>query len=493
MLFHSLPDRFHLRNLVSPLLWLCGHPVGALGVALTTASFLVMVVFWWEAIFHDSPNPYVGIVGFIVLPTIFFLGLVLIPVGTVLRRRQQVRVGEADAKKLVFDWRDSAVRRTVLFVGLMTVLNVSIMVLATYRGTVYMGSVQFCGQTCHSVMNPEFIAYQRSPHARVECVTCHIGPGAPWFVRSKLSGSYQVLAVALNIYPRPIPTPIENLRPARETCEQCHWPEKFTGDKLLVKTQFQDDEENSKTKTVLLMHIGGRRSNGDFVGIHGAHLSPDHNGNGGRVVYRASDKKRQTIPWVGYRNDDGSLTEYVSSDYENVSPEFSEIEPRIMDCMDCHNRPTHVFRPVSEEIYTAMAAGLIDPALPYARRKAEEILTTEYAGRQEAAEQIVAAWQDYYREQYPEIFEAQRENVEHSAAALVEIYRQNVFPSMNITWGTYLDNRGHTYFPGCFRCHDESHTTADGRTITQDCFTCHSLLAMEEASPAILDELQIGE
>ena len=135
-----------------------------------------------------------------------------------------------------------------------------------------MESTQFCGQTCHSVMDPEYTAYQRSPHARVACVECHIGPGAPWFVRSKLSGSYQVLAVTFNLYPRPIPTPIHNLRPARETCEQCHWPERFSGDKLVIRTKYADDEKNSATKTVLLVHIGGRNPDSKLVGIHGRHL-----------------------------------------------------------------------------------------------------------------------------------------------------------------------------------------------------------------------------
>ena len=181
------------------------------------------------------------------------------------------------------DFSHQGVRRTALFIAVMTAINIPIFAFATYRGTVFMESTQFCGQTCHSVMDPEYTAYQRSPHARVACVECHIGPGAPWFVRSKLSGSYQVLAVTFNLYPRPIPTPIHNLRPARETCEQCHWPERFSGDKLVVKTQYADDEKNSATKTVLLVHIGGRNPDSKLVGIHGRHL--------GLVTYIPADEQ----------------------------------------------------------------------------------------------------------------------------------------------------------------------------------------------------------
>ena len=487
MLFHSLPDRFHLRNLVSPLLWLCGHRVGALGVALTTASFTAMMVFWWEAFNHGSSNPYVGIVGFLILPALFLLGLILIPIGVLLRRRRQRRAGVVEPQKPAFDWQDAQVRRTVYFVGLMTAINIPILLVATYQSTVYVESAQFCGTTCHRVMQPEFTTYQRSPHARVECLDCHTGPGAPGFVQSKISGAYQVFATTFDLFPRPISAPPENLPPARETCEQCHWPEKFSGDKLLVKTQFEEDEENTMTKTVLLMHIGGRHSNGAYVGIHGAHL-----GDGGRVTYRAADEKRESIPWIGYRNEDGSLTEYVSKEYAEDQGNLSLQEPRTMDCIDCHNRPAHPFLPPEEEIHEAMSSGLIDPILPYARKIAKEILTQGYRDHSDTAGKIAAGWEEYYQTHYPAVFEAHRAKVDRAAATLVDIYQRNVFPSMNINWGTYPDHKGHTNFPGCYRCHDGDHASTDGRTITQDCFACHNLLAMEEPNPSILEELQAG-
>jgi nitrate/TMAO reductase-like tetraheme cytochrome c subunit len=342
-----------------------------------------------------------------------------------------------------------------------------------------MDSVQFCGQTCHQVMQPEYTAYQRSPHARVACIECHIGPGAPWFVRSKISGSYQLLAVTFNLYPRPIPTPVHNLRPARETCVDCHWPQRFSGDKLVVKTSFADDEKNSATKTVLLVHIGGRRPDSQLVGIHGRHL--------GLVTYVAADTKRQVIPSINYQNPDGSFTEFVSAE---ATPNGSaRPETRMMDCMDCHNRPTHTFDMPESALNREMAARRINSSLPFVHKVSVELLKRNYPSRLAAQTQLPEAFRAYYKANYFALYNSQRAQIEQAAATVLDIYNGNIFPEMNITWGTYPNNLGHTDFPGCFRCHDGNHKSKEGREITQDCNACHSLLAMDEADPKVLHEL----
>jgi len=279
-----------VAHLVRPLVYLSHNVISRAGVVLTTTAAVTLLLTYAFQLSGYQPNPYVGILLFLIFPGIFVAGLVLIPLGIVRDFRRQRRLGLLPAAYPTVDFRDRRLRQTALFIAVMTAINIPIFAYASYYGTTYMESVQFCGQTCHRVMAPEYTAYQRSPHARVACVECHIGPGAPWFVRSKLSGSYQVLAVTFNLYPRPIPTPVRNLRPARETCEECHWPEKFSGDKLVVKTKYGDDEKNSATKTVLLLHIGGKSGSRQFVGIHGRHL--------GLVTYVAADDKRQVIPWV---------------------------------------------------------------------------------------------------------------------------------------------------------------------------------------------------
>ncbi len=333
-------------------------------------------------------------------------------------------------------------------------------------------------------MDPEYTAYQRSPHARVACVECHIGPGAPWFVRSKISGSYQVVAVTFNLYPRPIPTPIHNLRPARETCEQCHWPERFSGDKLMITSKFADDEKNSETKDVLLMHIGGRNPDSRLVGIHGRHL--------GLVTYLASDAKRQEIPWVSYRNQDGTVTEYASTDTPPKPDLLAHGERRVMDCMDCHNRPTHTFDMPESAVNREMAAGRISPSLPFIHKEAVELLKRKYTSRLAAETELPQALREYYRKNHFAIYNSQRAQIEDAAKGILYVYQGNVFPEMNITWGTYPNNLGHNDFPGCFRCHDGNHKSKSGGEITQDCNACHALLAMDEPNPKILHELEGG-
>ena len=304
-------------------------------------------------------------------------------------------------------------------------------------------------------------------------------------MRSKISGSYQVLAVTFNLYPRPIPEPIHNLRPAAQTCDRCHWPAKFSGDKLIVKTKFADDEKNSSTKTVLLLHIGGLSPALKYTGIHGWHL--------GLIHYIASDEKRQVIPWVEHRNPDGSFTPFVSTGTPPKPELLAHGERRLMDCMDCHDRPSHTFHLPEEAVDTEMTAGRISPSLPFVHKVSIGLLTRKYASRLEAETEIPENLRAYYRKNYFAIYNSQRSEIEQAAKALVYIYDGNVFPAINVTWGTYANNLGHTDFPGCFRCHDGDHKSKDGQVIQQDCSTCHNLLAMDEPNPKILQMLQGGQ
>jgi hypothetical protein len=467
-----------------PAFYLSQNLISRTGVVLTTTTGITLVIVFASLILGYRFNPYAGILVYLILPAVFAAGLVLIPVGIYRDFRRQRRLGTLPAAYPTVDFSQRGVRSTALFVAVMTAINIPIFAIASYSGTAYMESVQFCGQTCHQVMEPEYTAYQRSPHARVACVECHIGAGAPWFVRSKISGSYQVVAVTFNLYPRPIPTPIHNLRPARETCEQCHWPERFSGDKLVIKTKFADDEKNAATKTVLLVHIGGRNPDRKLVGIHGRHL--------GLVTYMAGDNKRQEIPWVSYQNADGTVTEYASTETPPKPALLAGGGRRIMDCMDCHNRPTHTFDMPESAVNREMAAGRISPALPFIHKVAIDLLKRDYSSRLAAQTELPEALRGYYRKNYFAIYNSRRAQIEEAAKALLYIYEGNVFPDMNITWGTYANNLGHNDFPGCFRCHDGNHKSKSGAEITQDCNACHSLLAMDEPDPKILHELAGG-
>ncbi len=457
------------------------NPISLFGAAVTTASGVLIVTLVSMELVGHRGSPYIGILSYLILPGFFLLGLMLMPVGIVYERRRAHRAearGEAAPTFPVIDLNHNRTRRFALtFLGL-TLINVVILSTATYKGVEVMESAEFCGTTCHTVMQPEHAAYERSPHARVRCVECHIGPGANWFVKSKLSGAWQVIATAFELYPRPIPTPIHNLRPARDTCEQCHWPTKFVGDRLEVITHYSEDESNTELKTVLLLRIGGILD-GASQGIHW-HVDPDI-----RIRYR-SDPTRTTIHEVELTAPDGTVKNFRSDE----QPDGDESEWRVMDCVDCHNRPTHIHQQPGEAIDLAIQTELIDRSLPYVRREGFRALQADYASHEEARTGISAAIRSFYDDTYPEVAAAQSESIERAGQALGDIYSTNVFPAMKVSWGTYPDHIGHQNFPGCFRCHDDGHATEDGEVISQDCFTCHSLLAMDEEDPEVLELLQ---
>jgi formate-dependent nitrite reductase cytochrome c552 subunit len=374
-------------------------------------------------------------------------------------------------------------RRALVLVIFASAVNAAVMGIASYKGVEHMDSVEFCGQTCHVVMAPEYTAYRGSPHSRVPCVDCHIGSGAPWFVKAKISGVRQVFAVTLKTYSTPIASPVENLRPARDTCEQCHWPQKFTADKLLVRKKFTDDEKNTLLTTVLLMKIGGHRGDGG-IGIHGRHLAEVE-----RIAYISTDRRRQVIPQVTYVGDDGRKIVYTSSEIKATAEQLRAGEHRMMDCMDCHNRPSHAFQLPERAVDEAMAVNRISPELPFAKKKSVELLRTQYPDRDTAAQKITSTFAEYYRTKYPDTYQAHRALVETAGEAVSQIYLRNVFPNMKITWGTYPNNLGHEDFLGCFRCHDGNHKSAEGKVISDDCEACHSVLAQEESNPKILADL----
>lgn len=468
------------RGWLSPLVHLSNNFLSMAGVAIVTSATVFWLFLLPTTLRGDMQNPYIGILSYMALPGLFFFGLFLIPLGIVWKRKREKRTGRLPETFGPLTWANHEVRRLVILVGVLTVANIVIASQFAYGAVNYMDSVTFCGKTCHTVMQPEYMAYQNSPHSRVECVKCHIGPGASWFVQSKFSGVGQVFAVMLNNYPRPIPTPVHNLRPARDTCEGCHWPQKYGSDRLKIFPKYAEDEANTATKTVLMLKVGGG-NNG--IGIHGTHL-----GVGVRIRYAHSDEQRQTIPWIEY-NGPGRKTVYTT---EGTPADPGSLPVREMDCMDCHNRPAHSYDLPDRAMDNAMFAGLIPPTLPQAKKKGLELLKVSYPTREAAATQIPRGIEDFYRQNYPAIYAQRQQEVENAGRQVLAIWERNIFPDMNVTWGKYPLNIGHTDFPGCFRCHDDSHASKDGKKVTQDCSACHSLLAVEEAAPKILQDLGMG-
>jgi nitrate/TMAO reductase-like tetraheme cytochrome c subunit len=370
------------------------------------------------------------------------------------------------------DFNDPHLRKVVMVIIGLTMLNAVLFGSASFIGVEYMESVEFCGTVCHTVMSPEYAAYQNSPHSRVACVQCHIGPGASWFVKSKIDGLRQVIATTMNTYSRPIGSPIHNLRPAQDTCEQCHWPSKHHGDKLRVIARHDDDEANTPSFTALLLKTGGGNlDQGRHGGIHWWHIYSDN-----RIRYVPSDERRLGIKWVELTTADGEVRTYTRESEEPLSEE-EMAHVRTMDCIDCHNRPTHLFEVPEKSVDTIMERmiGLRD--LPYYMREAVKAIRAEYPTNTGGTEAVKEGLLDFYRTEYPEVYGSQRELVERGAQEASDIYARTVFPEMNHSWETHPNHIGHESFPGCWRCHDDELQTADGEHyIPQDCDNCHTIL-----------------
>ncbi len=441
-----------------------GGLVAVVGAVLILLSLLVMFV-------TGGAGPYFGIFAFLVFPAIVVFGLLLFLAGgrreSLRRRRLGPEAGPAYPR---LDLNDPKQRRRFGRALVAGALLVILLAVAGYHGFLFTESVTFCGTICHTVMEPEYTAYQASPHARVSCVACHVGEGADWYVKSKLSGLRQVAAVLLKSYETPIPVPIKNLRPARETCEECHWPEKFYGAQLIRNPHFRYDEANTAEQVSFLVKTGGGSAKlGQNAGIH-FHMVVDNT-----ITFAAVDPLLQNIPWVSVRRHDGSVEEYVAQDSGLTPEQLARLPRRVMDCMDCHNRPTHIFYPPEGAVDVALASGLISPSLPWIKKVAVDALVKEYPTSAAAAAGITDEITSFYATSYPEVAAASAGLIAEACRVVAEIYRRSVFPAMKVDWRTYPSNIGHRNWPGCFRCHDGTHVTAAGRTLASECTLCHTM------------------
>ena len=468
------------ENWVRPALFFGNNPISLAGGAITSAAGVTMIGYWLLDIFgRPNDNPYLGIIFFLILPALFVLGLLLIPIGVFVRRRKLQLAGQIPAEFPKIDLNDRMFRHGLDIVLVATIVNLLVVSAASYRGAAYMDSPQFCGSSCH-VMHPEYTAYKVSAHSHVACVECHIGAGAESYFKAKVNGTKQLVEVTFNRYPKPIPSPVMNLRPAREICEGCHTPAKFVGEKLLVKSSFADDEKNTETQSVVVLHLGGIDSLSHLTGIHGVHL--------GHIEYISTDPTRTAIPYAERTYADGSKTAFAISSLKGAVPQG---ERRVMDCIDCHNRAAHTMQTAEDALNRAMAEGAISPELPWVHKKGLQLLKANYATEDEARVKIPAQLTQFYRDEHPDILAAHPDLVKAAGQGLVTVFTTNSFPDMKVTWGTHPNHIGHMNYPGCFRCHDGDHVAKDGKSITQDCAACHNLLAVDEAKPKVLADLGI--
>ncbi len=443
------------------------------GFLLAVNSLIVIILLFLFTLFSSENNPYMGLFTFIVSPAFMVLGLLMIPVG-ILNKRKKMKGQLPESQKWpILDMNNKINRTAVVRISVITLVLLVATAMGSYQAFHYTESVKFCGTLCHRVMEPEYTAYQNSAHANVKCVECHVGEGADWYVKSKLSGLYQVYSVIFKKYSRPIETPLHNLRPASETCERCHWPEKFYSQKLRNLRSYIADSGNTEWNASLLMKIGPQYSaKGLSEGIHW------HINKGFKIEYIASTRDRESIPWVKLTDvKTGKVKIFMDEENPIDQKAMDTLEHRTMDCMDCHNRPSHKYLSAPNFIDDAIVSGLIPKDIPFIKMAAMEALKVSYSTKDTAHMGIKNAVITYYKEEQPEAYTKNVERINKAILAMQAEYDKNVFPFMKVEASKYLDHIGHLESDGCFRCHSDRHKTATGETISRNCDLCHSIMA----------------
>jgi len=444
--------------------------IGTFLAGICLALIFAFGVFMW---FFGAGSLYYGLFVYIIIPIFFIIGLLLIPIGMFRRaRRIKQSDGEIIRKGLRINLNDKKHRNALMIFIVGTFFFLFLTGIGSYEAFHYTESNEFCGLLCHRVMEPEYTAYQESAHSRVRCVECHVGEGADWYVKSKLSGLYQVYAVLTNSYPQPIETPVHSLRPARETCERCHWPNKFYSYRIENEKHFLADENNSEWTIQLKMKTGSDHSSrGLAEGIHW-HINPDI-----LVEYVASGPDRQTIPWVRSINLATGDTIVYNDTYEPLESSARDtLEMRVMDCIDCHNRPSHDYIVPQKFIDMQLANGEISTSLPQIKRLSMELLQPMYSSYDSAMLAIKTGVDDFYSLNYPELYETSYPIIEQAITGIEKGFSRNIFPVMKASWDVYPNHVGHIEYMGCFRCHNGNHQDDNGNTISRDCELCHSIV-----------------
>ena len=449
---------------------------GTLGVALTTSSALLLVFMLLLQTAGVTGNSYAGLLTFLMLPGLFILGLILIPVGWAQLRR---RTGKSTQELLTRSFPDDMIKAdtfgsslAVTIAGL-TVVNLMVIGFGGAAILHHMDTPEFCGTTCHTVMNPEWVTYTSSPHAHVACVECHVGEGGKALIDAKLNGLRQMWLVTTGGYNRPIPTPVHTLRPARETCEKCHWPDKFYGDRIKSFMRFDADSASTARYSTLALKVGAGGQEGK---IHW-HVSAAN-----EVRYQPVSDNHMQMAWVEVKRD-GEYHRYVNR--RAILPDADELPPmRTVDCVDCHNRATHVYQTPEDVVDELMAEGKIDRTVPWAKAASMQAITATVKSSDSREAAIAGALRGFYQRRDPSVLHRHLRGIDGMITELAAAHTRNVHPEMKVDWGNYPSHLGHRQGrAGCFRCHNNELVDSEGQSINADCTLCHSILAFDSPSP----------
>lgn len=443
--------------------------ISFVGMAIAMAAVVSLTLLFLLEITGSADQPYIGLLIYILFPAIMFFGLFVVAVGMLFERRRRKKAAAGEIPDYpVLDLNDPRRRRSLLVFMVFSIVFLFVSAFGAYHAYEFTESVTFCGQICHDVMKPEFVSYGAAPHARVKCVECHVGGGAEWYARSKINGVRQLVKDTLGTYHRPIETPIQNMRPARETCAQCHWPEDNHGEQLKVFTDFAYDEASTKSETRLLVKVGGGSPKTGLVsGIHW------HMNIANEVTFVATDKRRQDIAWVQFRDGKGNVTVYRREGSNLSGAQLATADKKKMDCIDCHSRPAHRYLTPNNAVDRSILAKRLDRSLPFVKKTAVEVLSKDYETTPQALTAITDDFRKFYRVNHPTVFENKKAAIDEAVTELKRVYQTYFFPEMKTDWRSHINNIGHFNAKGCFRCHDGRMKSPEGKIIRNDCAICH--------------------
>lgn len=427
-----------------------------------------------------APSPFFPIFADVVFPGLMVLGVVVFLYGMRREAKRRVAAGETDVMPFpAVDLNDGRQRlRFVAVVGAV-LATLALLVVTTRDAVRFTDTRVFCGKTCHASMAPEHAANLRSPHANVSCVECHVGDGVVAYWRSKILGLDELYATVFNTYQRPIPAPVHTMPPARHTCGNCHWAEEHFGARLIQRPYYRYDEQNTAEQISVLVRTGGGGAKGE--GIH-FRMALDK-----EIAFVAEDEQRQRIPWVKATSKNGASVEYLSTERTIAPEKLVSMKRRILDCIDCHNRAGHDIGPPDVAVDHALAAGAISPTLPWIKKVSVEAVSKRYASSTEASGAIRRDIAAFYQKGYLAIASARAADISKAGDVVAAIWNATVFPGMKVDGASYPSHIGHTSWPGCFRCHDGKHVSADGKVLPNDCAVCHTL--PQRAGQAPLGEM----
>lgn len=467
-----MADSWFKQRVESALLWITANPVRLVGGVLAGGGVVLLFLFLlFYLLSGKAINPYYGALGFLVLPLFVVFGVFLIGISKFVAR-DRVVLFPAGMPQL----RVESERRVLLVFGIAVTAFVVFVVAGGVQASRFMDSANFCGGTCHSVMEPEDVAHRNSPHATVDCVHCHVGEGVHGLLKSKMRGSWRAASLLFHLYERPIPAPVQDLPLPEDTCMACHNTDLEKPKKMDLYTTFQDDEGSTKMVSAVIMNLGSSKPENAY-GIH-AHSSRDL-----QVRYFATDPKRQKIVWVQALTPKGTHTWKMEGEREPDIKETRETsrgrpvyilrgagEMRTMDCVDCHNRTGHDFLAADRLADELLDKGVVKQGLPNAKLVLSKALEAASRGSKEGMAERVTAELGY-------AWSGENVDLEQMAKTVALEAGKNLFPQMNVGWGTYPNELRHGRDEGCFRCHNQRMKDETGTNLDQDCDACHEMVA----------------